>query len=327
VRRRAPLLPSLSRSSICANHKGNRSRYHVIDGTRQCMSSNSEGLARTVFVLESDEAFRPSGMISQAEDGRFRRGPLELGMAHFGAGAARALAVRCLGARDQTTGGGTRLDPREAAEVVDFVEQYETENRADAWYGLPQRQGVLVMLGGGFEDGQFHVAEQFCVVVSQGMVDCDTLRHGGLGTPLSDTIAVRLLGDLLAACGQVRLASGMLDVGYPLRPCAHQMQAVPEEISRGPHLGRVRLGRFQARLSGMWYSIRYAHTTRCATAHDGRAPHPRRRPPLGRGLYGASRSDMAGPCPRASTPPPSRAPCVATTQRSAMPFMPSSNGA
>jgi hypothetical protein len=147
VRRRAPLLPSLSRSSICANHKGNRSRYHVIDGTRQCMSSNSEGLARTVFVLESDEAFRPSGMISQAEDGRFRRGPLELGMAHFGAGAARALAVRCLGARDQTTGGGTRLDPREAAEVVDFVEQYETENRADAWYGLPQRQGVLVMLG------------------------------------------------------------------------------------------------------------------------------------------------------------------------------------
>jgi hypothetical protein len=121
--------------------------------------------------------------------------------------------VRFLGALDQTTIGGKLLDPREAVDVVDFVEQYETENLADAWYGLQQIQGVGVMLFGGFEDGQFHVAEQLVVVVNQGKVDFDTLLHGGLGKPLSDTIAVRFIGDLLADFGQVILASGILDVG------------------------------------------------------------------------------------------------------------------
>ena len=165
-----------------------------------------------------------------------------MGIANFGAGAARAFAVRFLGALDQTTVGGKLLDPREAVNVVDFVEPYETENLADAWDGVKQIQGVGVMLCGGFEDGQFHVTEPLVVVVNQGKVDFDTLLHGGLGKPLSDTIAVRLIGDLLADFGQVILASGMLDVGSQLRPCAHQMHAAPEEISRGPHLGGVHIG-------------------------------------------------------------------------------------
>lgn len=181
-------------------------------------------------------------MIAQESDGRFRKGPLEMGLANCGAGAARAFAVRFLGARDQTTVGGKRLDPREAVDGVDVVEQYKTENLADAWDGLPQRQGVGVMRLGGFADGQFHVAAQLVVVVNQGQVDCDTLLHGGCGKPLSDTIAVRFRGDLLADFGQVILASGMLDVGSQLRPVAHQMPAAPEESSRGPQRGGVHIG-------------------------------------------------------------------------------------
>lgn len=165
-----------------------------------------------------------------------------MGLADVGAGASRAFAVRFLGALDQTTVGGKRLDPREAVDGVDFVEPYETENLAAAWDGVPQIQGVGIMLCGGFEDGQFHVAEPLVVVVNQGKVDCDPLVHGGLGTPLRDTSAVRLLGELLADFGPVILASGILDVGEQLRPCVHQRPAAPEEISRGPHLGRVHRG-------------------------------------------------------------------------------------
>ena len=102
------------------------------------MRSNSSGFARTVFFLESDQELLPGGILSQAEDSRFRKGPREMGIADFGAGASRAFAVRCLGALDQTTGGGQLLDPREAVEVVDVVEPYETANLADAWDGLSQ---------------------------------------------------------------------------------------------------------------------------------------------------------------------------------------------
>jgi hypothetical protein len=75
-----------------------------------------------------------------------------MGIADFGAGAARVFAVRFLGALDQTTVGGKLLYPREAVDVVDFVEQHETENLADAWYGLQQIQGVGVMMFGGFNE-------------------------------------------------------------------------------------------------------------------------------------------------------------------------------
>src|SRR5262245_27587269 len=113
------------------------------------MSENRSGVALTVFLLEAGQALLSGGMISQAEDGRFSKGPREMGLAHWGAGAACAFAVRGLGARDQTTVGGKLLDPREAVDVVDFIAQYETAKLADAWDGLPQLQGVGSMLSGG----------------------------------------------------------------------------------------------------------------------------------------------------------------------------------
>jgi hypothetical protein len=51
------------------------------------------------------------------------------------------------------------------------------------------------------------------VVVNQGQVDFETLRHGGLGKPRSDTIVVRVIGDFLADLGPVRRAMGILAVG------------------------------------------------------------------------------------------------------------------
>jgi hypothetical protein len=44
--------------------------------------------------------------------------------------------VRFLGALDQTAGGGHLLDPGEAIDVLECVEQHEAENLADAGYGL-----------------------------------------------------------------------------------------------------------------------------------------------------------------------------------------------
>jgi hypothetical protein len=41
---------------------------------------------------------------------------------------------------------------------VDFVEQHEAENLADAGHGLEQIQGMGIMVPGGFDDGEFYVA-------------------------------------------------------------------------------------------------------------------------------------------------------------------------
>jgi hypothetical protein len=206
------------------------------------MRYKSEGVALTVLRLEADEALLPSGILSPAEAGRCSKGRREMGLANVGAGAARAVAVRCLGARDHTTVGGQRLDPGEAVAVGDVVEPSETEHLAEAWDGWPPIPGVGVMRCGGVADGQFHVAEPRVVGVQPGKVAVETLLHGGLGKPLRDTSAVRLIGHRLADCGPVIRARGMLEVGSQLRPLAQQLQAAPEESSRGPPRGGVHRG-------------------------------------------------------------------------------------
>ena len=81
-----------------------------------------------------------------------------MGLAHFGARGPVAFAVRFLGARDQTTGGSKRLDPRKAVNLVDGVAQHEAEDFAKAWHRVPQVQGMGVLVFGGCEDGAFDVA-------------------------------------------------------------------------------------------------------------------------------------------------------------------------
>jgi hypothetical protein len=97
------------------------------------------------------------------------------------------------------------------------------------------------------EEEQVHIAAQLVIVVHQGQVAVDTFGPGGLGKRLSNPLAVRVRGDLLAQCGQVLRARGLLEVGSQLRPGVQQQPAAPEESSRGPQRrGRDRRWRQQA---------------------------------------------------------------------------------
>ena len=64
-------------------------------------------------------------MVSEEQDGGFRKGPLEMGIADLGAGRAQAFPGGFLGTFDQAAIGDKILDPGEAVDIMDFVEQHE----------------------------------------------------------------------------------------------------------------------------------------------------------------------------------------------------------
>jgi hypothetical protein len=74
-------------------------------------------------------------------------------------GGSRAFSGRFLGTLDEMTIGRELLSPREAVDVVDFVEQYEAENLANAGDCAQQISGIGVMVLGGSDDGELEVTE------------------------------------------------------------------------------------------------------------------------------------------------------------------------
>ena len=89
-----------------------------------------------MFVLQAGEVFLRRCTVSKEQHGGFRKGPFEMGIADFGAGGAVTFPSGLLASFDQATIRDKILDPGEALNVMDFVEQHETENLADTGHGL-----------------------------------------------------------------------------------------------------------------------------------------------------------------------------------------------
>jgi hypothetical protein len=133
---------------------------HVIDGTGQLLGQYGEGFTLVIFFLQAGEVFLRCRMVSEEQDGGFRKGPLQVGVADLGARRSVAFASRFLGTFDEAAIRDEILDPGEARDIMDFIEQHEAENLADAGHGLQQIQGVGVMVLGGVDDGAFDVAKR-----------------------------------------------------------------------------------------------------------------------------------------------------------------------
>lgn len=143
------------------------------------MGEDGQGFSLVVFVLQSGQEFLPRRILTEEADRRFRAGPCELRLADFGPGRSCACAMGDLGTRDEATRGGNLLDPREAGDVMDVVEQHEAEHFAHAGHGLQEGQGMGVMVRGGVEDGAFDGAQHRIRVPDKGAVDFDTFCTAG----------------------------------------------------------------------------------------------------------------------------------------------------
>ena len=104
------------------------------------------------------------------------------------------------------------MDPWEAGDVMHLIQEHETEDLANARDRLEQVQGVGIMLFGRGDNGQLQVPQQLILIVDQGEVHLDVFLDGGIGKPLGDPSAIRLVSDLFADLGQVVLAIGLLDM-------------------------------------------------------------------------------------------------------------------
>src|SRR5712692_1866398 len=96
------------------------------------MRQDREGLALPVFFLSTGQILLARRMVTEEQDRRFGEGPREVRSADLRAGGAITLAGRLLSALDPAARGHESLPPREAGNVMPFIQEHETEDLANA---------------------------------------------------------------------------------------------------------------------------------------------------------------------------------------------------
>ncbi len=91
---------------------------------------------------------------------------------------------------------------------------------------------------GGFDDGEFNVAQQLIVVGDEREIHFDALLHRRIGKALGDPVSVGFVGDLFADGREVILAVGILNMGQEFTACAGQVHASTQQVAGRAHLGR-----------------------------------------------------------------------------------------
>jgi hypothetical protein len=162
-----------------------------------------------------------------------------MGIANVGPRRSGAFAGRFLGTLHETTIRSELLHPREALDVMDFVEPHEAENLANAGDCAQQISGIGVMVLGGSDDGELEVTEQLSVAADECEIDVDAFVHRWIGKAFSDAVAIGLVGDLFADRRQVILAVGILHVRQECAAFACQVRASAQQVAGGAHLARI----------------------------------------------------------------------------------------
>ena len=103
-------------------------------------------------------------------------------------------------------------------------------------------EGLRVVLLGLADEVELEIIDQGVVALEQRQIDGDALSHHAVLEVLCDALAVARIGDALAERWEVVRVTRHLDVGEELAPLAHEMQPASQQIARGPHSGRVRVG-------------------------------------------------------------------------------------
>jgi hypothetical protein len=137
---------------------------HVVDRPAQFMSQDAQGFPLVMLVLQTAQKLLALGSVPQEESGSFREGPLEVRVADVLARGPHAFATRFLAAFNQARIRGEVLHAWETVDLVNFVEQHEAEDFANARDGVSQVEGIGSVVLGGFEDREFEVLEPFIIM-------------------------------------------------------------------------------------------------------------------------------------------------------------------
>ncbi len=100
------------------------------------MSQDGQRVALLLVFLHAGEIFLSRQRVAQEESSSFRKGPREMGGPDGVAGGAHPCACGCFRTLDQATIGDAVLAAGKRADVMDFGEQPEVEDFANAGYRL-----------------------------------------------------------------------------------------------------------------------------------------------------------------------------------------------
>ena len=150
--------------------------------------------------------------VTDQQTGGFAKGPLEMGVADLLAG--RAFAGRFVAAADQAGVGEEVADVGEAGDVVDFIEEDQGQDLADAGNGEESVIGVAIVDLGVAVEIEFEFADLGIVGVDESEIGLDAALDAGMGEVAGDVefCAVARVGELFGEGREVVLAGFVLDV-------------------------------------------------------------------------------------------------------------------
>jgi hypothetical protein len=112
------------------------------------VSQDGEGFGFSMLALQPSHEFLSFRVVAEKQDSRFRKGPLEMNVADLFAGEAIVFPGRLATALDETTVGDKLLHTREAGDVMDLVEDGQSQDLADAGDRTEQVERVMILLFG-----------------------------------------------------------------------------------------------------------------------------------------------------------------------------------
>jgi hypothetical protein len=116
--------------------KGGLAVEHARDRPSELVCQDTPGCAFVRFFLYPGQRLLPRLMPAQAQGSCCRKGPLPVRVAPLGPCGAEAFPPGCFGTLDKTTRRRAILPPGAAVDVLEFVEQDEAADVANARHRL-----------------------------------------------------------------------------------------------------------------------------------------------------------------------------------------------
>jgi hypothetical protein len=165
-----------------------------------------------------------------------------MNVTHLGAGGLLGLAGRLVSAFDQAGVGEEILNPREARDVIDLIQQRQREDVTNARDGSQQIEFGLVVLPDLVQQEQLEIPERLVVGTQEGDIGGDGHLDSLVVKVLDDRPAVFGLVDPLLEDRQIVSSVGVLDVGQQLAAFPGEEEPTPQQVSGWAQLPRIDVG-------------------------------------------------------------------------------------
>jgi len=220
---------------------------HEIDGPGDLDGQHGVGLEFITVhpCFQSLGQRTDDGVIALGDDGRFAKGPAQIGVAQLGTAQALDLASTGHGPFDQPTVGEEIFDRGKAADVADLVKDDGTEVFADAGDRLEQRviargDSPREPLQLGFDDDDLGVE-----MADHGHLVLESQLTDGMIFVGEDLLLPEILVEAVAAddSGAVVCQLMGMDAGQQIGALPNQVGALTEQSANGPFIGGINVGR------------------------------------------------------------------------------------